>query len=270
LKLAEEATSKGDSKVYSLGPLIHNRQVVEEFEARGLHVVESLNDVPSGATVMIRAHGTGPEVYELAEAHNIRLIDATCPFVKRVQEEAAHFAEEGYQVLVLGEPNHPEARGIVSYARGQATIVEGPKDIKNLALRPRVAVVCQTTQRLSNLQALVEVILPDVQELRIANTICEATVSRQKASLGLTREVDLMIVIGGYHSANTTRLAQICASTGTPTYHIETAGEIDPGWLDGVSRVGVTAGASTPRQAIEAVVERLQQLKDAKSVARDW
>ncbi len=262
LEMAQEATAQAGD-VYSLGPLIHNRQVVEELETRGLQVVQSVQEIPSGSVGMIRAHGAGPEVYEIAEARQIRLIDATCPFVKRVQQEAARFVQAGYQLLVLGEPDHPEPQAIAGHAHGQAVIVQGPADLCCVDLERKVAIVCQTTQRLADLQELVEAVLPHVQELRIANTICHATTSRQKAALALTDEVDLMIVIGGYHSANTTRLAQICAATGILTHHIETADEINPAWLDGMQRVGITAGASTPTEAIEAVVARLRGSAEA-------
>jgi 4-hydroxy-3-methylbut-2-en-1-yl diphosphate reductase len=259
LKMADEATAKAGD-VYSLGPLIHNRQVVQSLERRGLHVAHSVAEVPSGVTAMIRTHGAEPQAYENAARRGIQVIDATCPFVARVQQEAARFVDEGYQVFVLGEPDHPEARGIVAHAQGKAAIVEGPDDLAEVNLRPRVALVCQTTQRLESLRRLVEAILPHVQELRIANTICNATTNRQEASLTLADGVDMMIVIGGYNSANTTRLAQICADTGIATHHIETADEIDPRWLTGVTRVGVTAGASTPSEAIDAVVARLNEL----------
>jgi len=261
IELAQEATGEHE-KVYCIGPLIHNRQVVAELTQAGLEVVEDLGEVPDGAVMMVRAHGAGPEIYAQAHARGIEIIDATCPFVARVHKKAGQFAEMGYQVLVLGEVDHPEPRAIVQYARGQATIVEGPEDLRGVALDANVAVVSQTTQRLDNLQALVAALLPRVEELIVANTICEATTTRQEASLAMARAVDLMIVVGGYHSANTRRLAQICRGPGTPTYHIEMAQEIEPQWLVATEAVGVTAGASTPPEAITAVAERLQELAE--------
>ena len=261
IRLAREATSE-HKVIYSLGPLIHNHQVVDELARAGLKVVADIAEVPDGAVVMIRAHGAGPQAYEQAQARDIRVIDATCPFVDRVQQKAKQFAELGYQVIVLGEPDHPEPRAIVEHTRGQASILEGPDDLDNLELSSQVAVVAQTTQRLDNLRALVTALLPQVTELIVANTICEATTARQQASLTKAGEVDLMIVVGGYHSANTRRLAQICHGTGTPTYHIETAQEIDPQWVAQVAKVGVTAGASTPLEAIAAVAERLHELSN--------
>jgi 4-hydroxy-3-methylbut-2-enyl diphosphate reductase len=259
LQLANEATER-HPEVACLGPLIHNRQVVEDLERRGMRVVETIEDVPSGSAALVRAHGAGPTVYQAAQEHNIDLIDATCPFVRRVQQAAARFAEDDYQVLVLGEREHPEAQAIVAHAGGRAVIVEDAGELDGIKVTDRVAVVCQTTQRLDKLQELVAALLPQIGELRVANTICDATSKRQKASVAVAREVDLMLVIGGYHSANTNRLAQICSATGTRTEHIETADELRGEWLDGVETVGITAGASTPPEAVAAVRERLLEL----------
>jgi small subunit ribosomal protein S1 len=244
----------------TLGPLIHNAEAVARLEEQGLRVASTVEEVRPGEVVMLRTHGTGPATVSRLCEQGVTLVDATCPFVARAQREAAHYHAEGYQVLVLGDPDHPEARGIAEHTGGAATIVESPADLATLTLRKQVAVVCQTTQRLDNLQALAHDLLPLVNELRVANTICDATTKRQEASLQVACEVDAMIVVGGHHSANTTRLAQICAETGTPTYHIETAAELQPAWVSNVARVGVTAGASTPDWLIADVVERLREL----------
>ncbi len=261
IKLANEATCQYE-RIYSLGPLIHNHQVVEELSAAGLAVADDLGQVPDGATLMIRAHGAGPEVYQRAQARDMQIIDATCPFVDRVQRKARQFTEMGYQVLVLGETDHPEPKAIVEHSRGRAIIVEDRQYLKKLSLDAKVAVVAQTTQRRDNLEALIVTLLPQVEELIVANTICEATTTRQQASVAKARQVDLMIVVGGYHSANTGRLAQICQATGTATHHIETAAEIDPQWLADAATVGVTAGASTPLEAVQAVARRLNELAE--------
>ncbi len=267
IRMANEATCE-HSRVYSLGPLIHNRQVIEELGEAGLTVVDDLNEVPDGAPLMIRAHGAGPKVYQQARARGLEIIDGTCPFVDRVQRKARQFAETGYQVLVLGDADHPEPKAIVEYSQGQAIIVEGPQDLKKLSLDAIVAVVAQTTQPRDSLEALVVALLPQVEELIVANTICEATTTRQQTSVAKARQVDLMIVVGGYHSANTRRLAEICQAIGTTTYHIETAAEIDPQWLKGVATVGVTAGASTPLEAVQVVVQRLHEVAESENKER--
>ncbi len=264
LQLAREATDR-HPEVACLGPLIHNRQVVEGLERRGMRVVEGISDVPSGAAALIRAHGAGPQVYEQARERGIKLIDATCPFVRRVQQAAARFVDEKYQVLVLGDRDHPEAQAIVAHAGGLATIIENADELEGLDIHDRVAVVCQSTQRLATLQELVAALLRYVRELRIANTICDATSKRQHASVRVASQVDLMIVIGGYHSANTSRLAQICREAGPRTEHIETADELRSEWLEGVEAVGITAGASTPTDAVEAVRERLLEMAGEES-----
>lgn len=259
LQLAQQATEHA-APVYCLGPPIHNRQVVEQLQARGLRVVDDIHQVAPGATVLIRAHGAGPSVYQFAADHGIEVIDATCPFVRRVQQAARQLVEQGYQVLVLGEREHPETRAIVEHAQGQPLIVEDPAELEQVRLADRVAIVCQTTQRLDNLRRLVDFILPRTAQLLVMNTMCDATARRQQASLEIARQVDLMIVIGGFHSANTARLAQICRDAGTPTRHIETADELQPDWFEGVQRIGITAGASTPTEAIDAVRQRIEQM----------
>lgn len=259
LQLAREATEK-HREVACLGPLIHNRQVVAELEARGMRVVDDIGEVPVGSAALIRAHGAGPKVYEEARAHGVELIDATCPFVRRAQQAAAHYVAHDFQVLVLGERDHPEARAIVAHAGDRATIIESADELEGMQIGDRVAVVCQTTQRLATLQELVSRLLAGVRELCIANTICDATSNRQRSSVVVASQVDLMIVIGGRHSANTNRLAQICREAGARTEHIETAAELRPEWLDGVGTVGITAGASTPPEAVEAVRTRLLEL----------
>jgi (E)-4-hydroxy-3-methyl-but-2-enyl pyrophosphate reductase len=259
MKMAEETVARHGEGA-TLGPLIHNKEAVERLQSQGLRAVHDVGEVKPDEVVMLRTHGTGPVTICALRDRGVRIVDATCPFVARAQREAARFQDEGYQVLVLGEPDHPEARGIAEHTGEAAIIVESAADLATLEVQKKVAVVCQTTQRLDNLQALVHDLLPLVTELCVANTICDATTKRQEASLTAAREVDLMIVIGGKHSANTTRLAQICEEAGTPTHHIETAAELQPQWFDGAARVGVTAGASTPDWVIEEVVEKLKEV----------
>jgi 4-hydroxy-3-methylbut-2-enyl diphosphate reductase len=256
LEMADKALAER-GELACLGSLIHNRQVVSELEARGLKVVSEVDEVEVGGAAMVRAHGAGPAVYDAARARGITLIDATCPFVQRA---AAAMAEEGYQVLVVGEREHPEARGIVEHTGGRATVVEDPAELESLKLKNRVGIVAQTTQSPEKLMAVIGQVLLRARDLRIANTICDATSHRQAAALAVAQQVDVMLVIGGTHSANTTRLAEICTAEGTPTHHIESADEIQAGWLAAARSVGVTGGASTPVSAIEAAVERIRQV----------
>ncbi len=259
LEMANDAISRAELSA-TLGPLIHNPQVVEELYQQGVRVVEDISELKAGDTVLLRTHGCSPDVHDQAAKRGVTVLDATCPFVRRAQREAKRLSDEGWQVLILGEPEHPEARSIREHTDGRAAIVGGTQDLANVQLRDGVAVVCQTTQRIDNLNALVSALLPQVAILTISNTICDATTQRQDASLALAAQVDVMIVIGGYHSANTTRLAQICSEVNSRTYHIERAHELQPQWLNGADRVGITAGASTPESAIEDVHNVLKQI----------
>jgi 4-hydroxy-3-methylbut-2-enyl diphosphate reductase len=259
LEMADEALADRE-QVYCLGELIHNSQVVADLEAKGLRVVSSLEEVPEGGVAMIRAHGAGPQAYEVAEARRIALLDATCPFVRRAQEAAAGLAQDGYQVLVVGERDHPEARGIVEHTSGRATVVEDPAEVGGMKLTKRIGIVAQTTQSAEKLGQVAARVIPRARDVKIANTICDATSQRQGAALEIARGVDVMLVVGGRHSANTARLAELCSATPSSTHHIETANEIEPEWLAGASRVGITGGASTPVAAIEAVRHRVEAL----------
>jgi 4-hydroxy-3-methylbut-2-enyl diphosphate reductase len=259
VEMAETALGERE-ELACVGPLIHNRQVVAELEGRGLKVVSAMDEVASATAAMIRAHGTGPAAYEDAQRRGITLIDATCPFVQRAQRAAASLVDEGYQVLVVGERDHPEAQGIVEHSGGRAAVVEDPTEIDRLDLSQRVGVVAQTTQSSTKFAEVVAAVVPRARDVKVANTICDATNQRQQAALDVARQVDLMLVIGGRHSANTTRLAEICAASGTATHHIESADEIQREWLRGAERVGVTGGASTPVSAIGNTVARVEQL----------
>jgi 4-hydroxy-3-methylbut-2-enyl diphosphate reductase len=252
---AFQAASKG--KVYCLGPLIHNPQEVDRLNKAGVSTVEDMTTLARGDVLIIRSHGVPPSVLASAHERGLTVIDLTCPFVAKAQRHAETLAAEGYQVVVVGEKEHPEVRSILGHGGERAVAVEGPEDIDTLKLSARIGVVAQTTQSYGNFSEIVLKLLRLTNELRVFNTICNATSERQDAARALSRIVDAMIVVGGRNSANTTRLASLCREEGRPTYHIEHADEIRPEWLTGVARVGVTAGASTPDWIIEAVVQRL-------------
>jgi (E)-4-hydroxy-3-methyl-but-2-enyl pyrophosphate reductase len=260
IKLAFEATANGSKSIYSLGPLIHNPQQVKFLDQRGVHVVSDLGLLNPGDTVIIRSHGASPAVLEEVKAKNLTIVDATCPFVIKAQRLAQRLATEGYQVVIVGEGDHPEVIGIMAFAGNEAWVVEKASDIRDLPAKPRVGIVAQTTQSLGNFREVVGALLEKSDELKVFNTICHATTHRQEAALDIARKVDLMIIIGGYNSANTSRLASLCAQSGVPTHHIETADELEASWLESIAAVGVTAGASTPEWIIEEVIDRLEVL----------
>lgn len=247
--------------VASLGPLIHNPQVVENLAAQGVRPVASLEEVKEGR-ILIRSHGVPPQVLEQARAQGLEIIDATCPFVRRAQELAQELASQGIEIIIVGDPEHAEVRGLVEWAKGKAKVISKAAEAEALPKSLRRAVIVQTTQPQEVLQAVVTALLPKTVELKVYNTICEATRRRQEAAVRLARQVDVMVVVGGRNSANTRHLAELCRNTGTPTYHVEKAGELRSEWFAGVKKVGVTGGASTPAWIIEEVVKMLQHLSE--------
>ncbi len=262
LRIAEEAGVALAPPIYTLGPLIHNPSVVERLARRGIAAIDDLNEVESG-TVIVRTHGVDPEVVAAARARGLEVIDATCPFVNVAHQKAEVLREQGYIPVILGEKDHPEVVGLVAWAGPRAVVVE---DADGLRLRDvrgkRVGVVVQTTQTRDNLARLVSRLAPAARETLVFNTICDATGKRQTAAQKLARSVDVVIVVGGRNSANTTRLASLCRVIQPRTWHIETAAELEGGWLAGARRVGVTAGASTPEDEIDAAVRRIRELVD--------
>ncbi len=245
--------------MHTLGALIHNPQEVARLEAHGVHQVESLAAVPEG-TVILSAHGVDPSVEAEARARGLEVIDATCPFVLRAHEHIRQLAAEGYAVVILGDPGHREVIGLAARAEGKATIITSAEEVDALPPAAKYGLVVQTTQRPERLREVAGALAERSRELRVFNTICEATVKRQESAHDLAVTVDTIIVVGGRNSANTARLAEICAATGTPTHHIETADELDRAWIAGAERVGVTAGASTPDWIVLDVAARLKEL----------
>ena len=260
MKLAFEAAASNVNPIYSLGPLIHNPQQVELLTRKGVHVISSLNSLNPGDTLIIRSHGISPSVLEEAKAKRLKVVDATCPFVLKAQKLAQRLDVEGYQVIIVGEGDHPEVIGIMGFAGNEAQVVEKASDVHNLPIRKRVGIVAQTTQSFDNFRDVVCTLLGKSDELKVFNTICHATTHSQEAALDIAKKVDLMIVIGGRNSANTSRLAFLCAQSGVPTRHIETASELQMSWLENKATVGVTAGASTPEWIIEGVINKLEAL----------
>ncbi len=255
IKIAEE---HADGKSCTLGPIIHNPQMVKRLQAEGIGMVEDLTAMEEG-TIIIRSHGVGPQVYEQAKARGLNLVDATCPHVKKAQLSAKELSEEGRQVLIVGEKNHPEVKSIFEWSNKRAIILETEADARNFAPCSKLGIVSQTTVSGENFVKIVAHLLGKSNDIKILRTICTATDQRQTAALDLASKVDVMIVIGGRNSANTTRLAQLCEKKCT-TYHIETAQELSPEWLENANKVGITAGASTPDWIIGEVYIKCQRI----------
>ena len=251
--------------IHTLGPLIHNPQVVAQLQEQGVNVMEQPGDVSSGV-VIVRSHGVAPKVMEELGKLNYEVVDATCPFVHRAMRWAKQLKDEGYQVIIVGDRLHPEVQAILGYTDETAHVVSTPQEIEKLPIASRVGIIAQTTQSVSNYKACVDKLAGTVDDLKAFDTICTATEQRQASAWELAAQVDVMVVIGGRNSANTKRLAELCKEQGTATYHIETPEELQSQWFTGVKRAGVTAGASTPDWLIEGVLTRMGEFTEEKVV----
>ncbi len=255
-----ESVSRDSTTVATLGPLIHNPQVVKQLEESGVGMVSDVTELHSG-TLVIPSHGTAHETINKASEAGLDVLNATCPFVANVHEKAANLTAEGYEVVVVGDPGHTEVKGIVSAAGDSALIVRNLEDAQEIDWSgKRVGLVSQTTQKPESFGAVAGYIASQARELLAYNTICYSTQERQRAARALAPEVDVMIVVGGRNSANTNRLTEICSEAQVPTYHVEVASDISPEWLIGAEVVGLTAGASTPEWVIQEVKTRLEAL----------
>lgn len=253
--------------VYTLGPIIHNPQVVEKLKGLGIEPINSIDDIDEGI-IIIRSHGVAPEIITKAKEKGLHILDATCPFVKKAQRYAQLLIEEDYQTIIYGDHQHPEVVGIYGATDKKAVILDNVADLARIPLKNRVGLVAQTTKSPDSFKELVSSIIIRVKELKVYNTICNTTETRQLAAAKLARKVDLMFVIGGHNSANTNRLAEICKNTGTPTFHIETVEEINQQLINGKKKIGITAGASTPDWLIKEVIEAMSE-EEKKDVQLD-
>ena len=251
--------AKTEKNVFTLGPIIHNPQVIDALAKRGIGVAGDISDLKrAGAKkVIIRTHGISLEDRNSLEEEGFELMDLTCPYVKKAQRYAKLLKDEGYQVIILGDIEHPEVIGLKSYAGKDALVVKGsegfPREIKN-----RAGLVVQTTQPVEELKKLVSRMIEQTKQLKVYNTICSSTALKLKETEEVAGGVDVMLVVGGRNSANTTQLARFCENLSVPTHHIETAKELKEQWFKGAGRVGLTAGASTPDWIIEAVIKVLK------------
>jgi 4-hydroxy-3-methylbut-2-enyl diphosphate reductase len=262
-QMAFEAADRG-GQTFTLGPIIHSPQVVQKLEDMGVKVLNDLSELETG-TIIIRSHGVTSGELEEAVRKELEIVDATCPFVKKAQEHVESLSSAGYDVVVVGDADHPEVQGIVSYALGKVYVVGSGEEAAKLPKMSKIGVVAQTTQSFENLEDVVRQCLRRGSELRVFHTICDATAVRQAAAKDLAQQVDCVIVIGGFNSGNTKRLAEVCAEIQPLTHHIETAEQLSPEWFDGVARIGVTAGASTPKWIIDEVIERIEQIDKDKN-----
>jgi 4-hydroxy-3-methylbut-2-enyl diphosphate reductase len=259
ISMAEKILAQTDStqQVYSLGPIIHNKDVVDSLAQSGLHTVGCVDEIDRG-TVLIRSHGVAPRELDRLREKGLDIVDATCVLVKRVQQLAKQLEAEGYEVVIIGEETHPEVQGVVGCVK-DVVVVADEADLDKLPQDGRLGIVCQTTQSPEHLGRMLGAIgRRNFKELKVINTLCREAIKRQESAVELCKRVDIMFVLGGLHSANTRRLADLCKKHNPCTFHLQNWDELDKNVLFGKTIAGVTAGASTPNWIIEEFVKHLQ------------
>lgn len=259
IKLAEEAIRSG-IKVASLGPIIHNPLEVERLKGMGLRVIERIEELNPGESVIIRSHGIPLDELNEIKRMGINIIDATCPLVARAQQTVRSLSSENYKVIIVGEEGHPEVKGLVSYGGRDTVVVSSLEDIPDISPGDRLGIVGQTTYPIEKFIDIVKEITSRGWETRVFNTLCDASRKRQRAVEDLVTQTDVIIVIGGKNSANTRRLVDIAEAKGGEVHHIENWIELRPEWFLGRERIGITAGASTPDWVIEKVLEEIKRI----------
>lgn len=245
--------------IYSLGEVIHNRQVVDRLAGEGLKVLDTPDQASPGDTVLIRSHGVPPEVIDALRSRGADVVDATCVLVKKAQDIVRQLDSEGYQVVVIGDENHPEVRGVLGYA-DNVVCVNSPDQLDRLPEGGKLGIISQTTHSPELFGEMIgRIAAMGYSELKVVNTLCLETRRRQEAAVELAREVDVMFVLGGRQSANTRQLAHLCEGADVATYHLESWSDFRPEMIAGRSVAGVTAGASTPEWIIQEFVDQLQK-----------
>jgi 4-hydroxy-3-methylbut-2-enyl diphosphate reductase len=252
-------TIQGKKEVHSLGPIIHNEDVVRQLAQAGLKTIDSVDQISTG-TVLIRSHGATQKELQTLEKKGVDIVDATCVLVKRVQKIARLLHEEGYKVVIIGDKKHPEVKAVVGSAP-DVEVVGDESDLDKLSKYKKLGVICQTTQSPDFFANMIGHIgRLEFSEIKIINTLCRETMSRQEAAVKLCRQVDIMFVLGGLHSANTRKLAELCKKHNSQTWHLQNWDELDISILSGKRIAGVTAGASTPDEVIKEFVDKLRQI----------
>lgn len=252
-----EISQHAKEGVYTFGPLIHNPQVIEKIRQAGVHTTNDLAS-PMIKTLIIRTHGVPPQTYDEIGRMGYTLIDATCPFVKKAQQYAEQLKDNGYQVIIVGDREHPEVQGLIGYAGDEVVVVQDETALPRLGRK--VGLIVQTTQRFETFRDIAIKVVHAAKEVKIYNTICDYTAMRVKETKELAERVGAVLVVGGRNSANTTQLASLSKKYCNNVYHIETADELQKKWLTGLSRVAITGGASTPDWIIQDVAKKIKEI----------
>jgi 4-hydroxy-3-methylbut-2-enyl diphosphate reductase len=256
---AKEASAAGKT-THTLGQVVHNEGVIRDLQSLGIETVDTLDEVDHGAAVVIRAHGVGPDVMERAAARGLEVIDGTCTWVIQEQKEIVKLVEEGYTIVLLGTPKHPEVVGLLGFAPN-AIVVDEEEDWDQVPRKKKMALISQSTQPPWKFEQLAAFMVSRSHELKIVNTVCPVTIRRQEDTLETAREVDLMVVVGGRSSANTKELTRLCGIVGTPAIQIESVRDLtDATAFEGARIVGVTGGTSTPIEDLHAVAQRILEM----------
>ncbi len=259
LKTAAENKTK---KIATVGPIIHNPQVTQELAVKGIIDVAKPQKVRSGI-VIVCSHGMHPLVLKKLQKKKVTIVDATCPFVRKIENIVRKLKKENYTIIITGDKEHPEVKAITGYAGKKVILIESIAAARKLPRSKKIGVVAQTTQSVEKYKLICRELKKKTEHLKIFNTICDATQKRQEEAVCLSREVEKMIVIGGYNSANTKRLAKLCQELGRPTRHIEQARDLDREFLRNTNSVAVLAGASTPDWIINDVIVRIKQTEES-------
>jgi (E)-4-hydroxy-3-methyl-but-2-enyl pyrophosphate reductase len=263
MQMTEEVAREERERVYTIGPLIHNPQVIEELRNEGVEAVTEDADLHNSVAI-VRTHGVAPDVEKRLRRESRRIVDATCPYVKKSHQYTELLRKEDYHVLIIGDRNHPEIQGLLGYAGDRVTVINTPEEADGMPHYTKLGVIIQTTYPIAKVHKILAKLVGRITELRVFNTICDYTSDRQTVASHIADKAQLMYVIGGRNSANTNKLVEICRQRGTATRLIEVAEEIDERDLENVERVGITAGASTPEIRIAEVIARLEQIAAAR------
>jgi 4-hydroxy-3-methylbut-2-enyl diphosphate reductase len=266
IEIVERALEKYGPPIYVRHEIVHNRHVVERLRGKGAHFVDEIDEIPPGSVTIFSAHGVARIVEERAGARGLPVIDATCPLVSKVHSEGQRYAKEGREIILIGHAGHPEIVGTMGRIVGRVHLISMPQEVAELKVADpnKLAFITQTTLSVDDTRAVIEalkarfpsIVGPDTKD------ICYATQNRQRAVRELAARVDVVLVVGAPNSSNSNRLREIATESGVPSYLIEDAGALDPSWLEGVSAIGITAGASAPAELVESLIERLSELAE--------
>jgi len=267
VNMVYELIGETDEHIYTIGPIIHNEQVVNSLKEKGVELIYELDSAEKPGYIFIRAHGVVPEVYKEIEEKNLKVIDATCPFVKRIHELVAGKHKEGYKIIIVGDKNHPEVIGINGWCNNTAHVIDDTENLKELNINEddKICVVAQTTIKYETWEKIIECLDKNFKNVEKFKTICNATSKRQAEAAEIAEKVDLMFVIGSRNSSNTKKLYEICKAKCENTYMVQTSGELPPVNIKNIKKVGVTAGASTPDWIIKEVIQKMEELNKQSS-----